>query len=123
MTDEEASPFIERRFELLDEEVVLHFNRPFLAPTRDYRCDWRVRWPDRDESSYAHGIDAIQALLLAMRSAHSRLKIERRISLRPTDVPRRPRPGPSIGSRLRAGGTRRFTTHCDAIRTDYEYRS
>jgi hypothetical protein len=71
--EEETDVFVERRFELAGHEVVLRFGRPVLAPTRDYRCQIWIEWPDRGETTSIYGIDAVQALLLAMRHAHSKL--------------------------------------------------
>ena len=64
------SVFIERQFELGGEaRVVVRFLRP--EPDRgDYRCDYKIIWPDWERSFHAFGIDAVQALLLAMQMAH-----------------------------------------------------
>jgi hypothetical protein len=65
--------FIERQFELGDSAtVVLRFLRP-EPDGDDYRCDYKIIWPDRELSAYAMGIDAVQALLLAMQKAHAYL--------------------------------------------------
>jgi hypothetical protein len=62
--------FIERQFELGDSaSVVLRFLRP-QPDGNDYRCTYQITWPDRERSAYGMGIDAVQALLLAMQMAH-----------------------------------------------------
>ena len=67
--------FIERRFELGDSATVtVRFLRP-EPDGNDYRCDYKIVWPDRERSSYAMGIDAVQALLLAMQKAHVELQV------------------------------------------------
>jgi len=67
--------FIERRFELGDSaSVVLRFLRP-EPDGDDYRCAYEIIWPDRARRSYAMGIDAVQALLLAMQKAHVELQV------------------------------------------------
>ncbi len=67
--------FIERHFELGDNAtVVLRFLRP-EPDGGDYRCDYKITLPDRERSSYAMGIDAVQALLLAMQKAHAELQV------------------------------------------------
>src|SRR5690348_11910435 len=67
--------FIERRFELVDNaSVVLRFLRP-EPDGDDYRCAYEIIWPDRVRNSYAMGIDAVQALLLAMQTAHVELQV------------------------------------------------
>jgi hypothetical protein len=67
--------FIERQFELPDgATVALLFLRP-EPDGDDYRCGYEIIWPDRTRSSYATGIDAVQALLLAMQKAHVELQV------------------------------------------------
>ena len=64
------SVFIERQFELGGEaRVVVRFLRP-ESDRGDYRCDYKIVWPDRERSFHAFGIDAVQALMLAMQMAH-----------------------------------------------------
>ena len=65
--------FVERRFELSDQEVVARFYRPLPAPTGEYRCEWTINWPDRERRSHSCGIDGIQALLLATYIVHVEL--------------------------------------------------
>ncbi len=67
--------FVERQFELGDgATVVLRFLRP-EPDGNDYRCDYKIVWPDRERSAYAMGVDAVQALLLAMQRAHMDLLV------------------------------------------------
>ncbi len=64
------SVFIERQFELGGEaRVVVRFLRP-EPDGNDYGCDYSIVWPDRERRRRIFGIDAVQALLLAMQSAH-----------------------------------------------------
>ena len=65
--------FVERRFELADQEVVARFFKPMLAPGGEYQCRWQICWPNRERKSGACGIDGVQALMLAMRTVHSEL--------------------------------------------------
>jgi hypothetical protein len=65
--------FIERRLELKGTQgVVVQFFRP--VPDRgDYRCEYKIIWPDRERTFYGMGIDEVQALILAMQNAHADL--------------------------------------------------
>lgn len=65
--------FVERLFELGDQQVIVRFHTPTLEPTRDYKCRWTLAWPDREERGHAYGADGVQALMLAMRSVHTKL--------------------------------------------------
>lgn len=72
--------FVEREFEIGDDRVICRFYQPTLtpkhiAPNGEYRCDYTISWPHRGRRSYAVGIDSIQALVLAMRSAFSDLEV------------------------------------------------
>ena len=64
------SVFVERRLELKGTQgVLVQFFRP--VPDRgDYRCDYKIIWPDRVRTFYGMGIDGTQALILAMQNAH-----------------------------------------------------
>ena len=66
--------FVERTFSAPEGEVLAHFEAPYLAPGGEYRCRWRIQWPNRNSSQETAGIDSIQALMLAMRRA--RLDLE-----------------------------------------------
>ena len=37
---------------------------------RDFRCAYTIRWPTREQSGRAFGVDSLQALFLALQSAH-----------------------------------------------------
>lgn len=69
--------FVERRFDLDNHEVIARFYTPVLAPGGEYQCRWRIEWPGREQGReqerYACGIDAVQALMLAMRVVHTKL--------------------------------------------------
>jgi hypothetical protein len=68
LTDEQA--FVERRFELDGSELSVRFHLPFKAPGGEFVCRWSIAWPERETSLSARGVDGVQALMLAMRSAH-----------------------------------------------------
>jgi hypothetical protein len=72
---DEAS-FVERRLELKGGDVIIcRFFQPALVPADGplhacHRCTWEVTWPTRQVRRKTVGEDAVQALLLAMQSAH-----------------------------------------------------
>ena len=70
MTD---AAFVERRFDSEGRPVVCRFLEPTLQPGGEYQCRWSIDWGDGERTRRAHGIDSVQALLLAMRSAHTEL--------------------------------------------------
>lgn len=62
--------FIERQFELSDgAQVVVRFHEP-VADQDDFRCDYEIAWSDAARKSHGFGVDAVQALLMAMQKAH-----------------------------------------------------
>lgn len=69
-------PFVERRLRLKGGDVILcRFFQPDLIPAEPglaacYRCRWELTSPAGQVSRKAMGEDAVQALLLAMQSAH-----------------------------------------------------
>ena len=68
--------FVEREFEIGNHRVLCRFYEPtmtpeHIAPGGEYRCDYTISWPRGDRRSYVCGIDSLQALMLAMRSAFS----------------------------------------------------
>lgn len=68
-----SDAFVERRFLSPLGEVLAKFEKPFLASGGEYRCRWRLIWPDRERSQETAGIDGVQALMLALRTVHSEL--------------------------------------------------
>jgi hypothetical protein len=67
------SIFAERRLELKDSAtVIVRFFRPEPREV-DYRCGYQISWPDRERRFDIYGIDAVQALILAMQAAHAEL--------------------------------------------------
>jgi hypothetical protein len=65
--------FIERRLELdTGAEVVLRFHKP-EPDGESYRCAYQIDWPDRQRESHGFGVDAVQALIIAMQMAHAEL--------------------------------------------------
>jgi hypothetical protein len=65
---------VERSFALGGEEVHCRFFRPRFDG-QDYGCKYEIDWPDRQQSAEIWGVDGVQALLLAMRSAHGALTL------------------------------------------------
>lgn len=69
----DEAPFIERRFEFGDDEVVARFSMPAKAPGGEFRCRWTITWPDRETRRHACGEDGVQALMLALRTVRFEL--------------------------------------------------
>lgn len=68
-----AETFVERRFELrVGGAVTVHLFRP-EPDGDDWRCAYRIIWPDRERRSQAFGVDGLQALFLAMQKVHADL--------------------------------------------------
>ena len=67
--------FAERIFELDGKELVCRFHAPFLAPGGEYRCVVEILWPENPLRRSIAGIDGVQAVLLAMRLAHTELVV------------------------------------------------
>jgi hypothetical protein len=67
------SIFAERQLELSDgSAVIVRFFRPEPREV-DHCCDYQISWPDRERRFHIYGIDAVQALILAMQAAHADL--------------------------------------------------
>lgn len=64
------TPFVERRFEFDDGELVVRFFAPAKAPGGEFQCHYVVGWPEREVCRHACGLDGLQALMLAMRTVH-----------------------------------------------------
>lgn len=69
----DEAPFVERKFELGDEEIVARFFLPARAEGGEFQCRWTIAWPEGEEGHRAFGEDGIQALMLAMRVVHTKL--------------------------------------------------
>ena len=69
----DKAPFVERRFELAGGELVVRFHMPARAPGGEFQCRWSIDWPTGEVAHRACGEDGVQALMLAMRSVHSKL--------------------------------------------------
>jgi hypothetical protein len=41
--------------------------------TQIFRCDYEIAWPDQKRVFHAYGVDAVQALILALRMVHAEL--------------------------------------------------
>jgi hypothetical protein len=72
-------PVAERRYRVVGEparEIVLEIGRPFLDPdpTGDWMCPYILHGMEGAAVKFVHGIDGVQALLGAMRSARSDLE-------------------------------------------------
>jgi hypothetical protein len=76
-------PFIVRVFQVDGRDVDCKFFRPEETGD-DYICRYIIDFPDKPKVSQGYGVDAVQALLLAMKKAHvellfARNKMERRV--------------------------------------------
>ncbi len=62
--------FVERQLELSNgSHVVIRFFEP-VADQADFRCDYEITGLDATRKSHGFGVDAVQALVLAMQKAH-----------------------------------------------------
>jgi hypothetical protein len=66
-------PFVERSFELDGGELIVRFHLPSKEPGGEFKCRYSIAWPEREVRNYACGLDGVQALMLAMRSVHTKL--------------------------------------------------
>lgn len=69
----EEVPFVERRFELDGNELVVRFYVPAIAAGGEFQCRWTIGWPEGEVGYRACGEDGVQALMLAMQSVHTKL--------------------------------------------------
>lgn len=69
----DSAPFVERRFGLDGNDLVVRFYAPARAPGGEFQCQYSIAWPEREVRRYACGEDGVQALMLAMRTVHSDL--------------------------------------------------
>ena len=69
----DEAAFVERRFDLDGAELVVRFHTPAKAPGGEFQCNWSIGWPGQHTRRYTCGEDGVQALLLAMRTAHTEL--------------------------------------------------
>src|ERR1700676_1126403 len=67
--------YIERRLELTDgREGIIRFLQPVEDVGQDsYRCEYIIDWPDRRRTFFGFGVDAVQALIVAMCNSHADL--------------------------------------------------
>src|SRR3954468_12682017 len=65
---EDIEPFVERRFVADGSELLCRFFRP-VSDGQDFRCRYEITWPDGTKSREIWGVDSVQAVVLAMRSA------------------------------------------------------
>ena len=64
--------FCERVFQIDGQHAGCRFFKP-EADGQDYRCRYEIDWPEGAYKGRAYGVDAVQALLLAMQKAHTDL--------------------------------------------------
>lgn len=69
-------PFVSRVFKIDGGNVECRFFRP-QKDGDDYLCRYTIDFPDKPRTSQGYGVDAIQALLLAMKKAHVELLVVR----------------------------------------------
>jgi hypothetical protein len=67
-----ATTVAQRTFQCGGEAVVLTLSAPTLDG-QDYRCAYRIAWPDGPVDSYAFGVDGVQAIYVALQKAHIEL--------------------------------------------------
>lgn len=65
--------FVARQFDKNGSPVVCRFYQPALQSAGEYQCRWSIDWGSGEKSRRSHGLDSVQALLLAMRVAHTEL--------------------------------------------------
>ena len=68
--------FIERTFKIDGQSVECRFYRP-ERDGQDFLCRYTIGLPGKPRESHGYGIDAIQALLLAMQKAHVEMLVLR----------------------------------------------
>lgn len=73
---------LERTFNADRESILLEVRKP-ERDGQDFRCTFRLAGPDLDHEAHAMGVDAVQALLLALQRAHIDLLAYRRDTGRP----------------------------------------
>ena len=69
----DRAPFVERKFELDDGDLIVRFFAPARATGGEFQCSYFIGWPGREVRRHACGEDGVQALMLAMRTVHSEL--------------------------------------------------
>ncbi|QAY78166.1 hypothetical protein [Sphingosinicella sp. BN140058] len=67
---------IRRTFNVDGQKVGCRFSRP-KAEGQSYFCRYEIEWPEGTSSRRVGGVDEVQALLLAMQTAHTDLLIAR----------------------------------------------
>ena len=71
-----AQNFVQRTYLVDGREVVCRFSTP--EPDGDeFRCRYEIGWRDGAQWRNVYGADGVQALLLAMKTAHSDLLVAR----------------------------------------------
>lgn len=69
-------PFVERNFKIDGQNVECRFYQPVRDGT-DFLCRYTINIPGQPRESQGYGVDAIQALLLAMKKAHVEMLVLR----------------------------------------------
>ena len=67
-----SEPFVERTINVDGQDIGCRFYRP-EADGSSFRCRFEIDWPEGVRSKSAGGVDEVQALLLAMKFAHTDL--------------------------------------------------
>jgi len=68
--------FIQRTFTVDGRDVICRFFPPVAAGV-DFECRYEIAWPEGARSCTIFGVDEVQALLLAMQTAHTDLLASR----------------------------------------------
>ncbi|WP_443029514.1 DUF6968 family protein [Sphingopyxis sp. FD7] len=68
----ESAPVVDRTFSVDGKRVSCRFFRPELD-SGSYFCRYEIDWPEGRRSRSVGGVDEVQALLLAMKTAHTDL--------------------------------------------------
>ena len=64
--------FCERVIQIDGQTAGCRFYQP-ESDGQDFRCRYEIDWPEKLYRGHAYGVDAVQALLLAMQKAHTEL--------------------------------------------------
>ena len=70
-------PIASRQYTYDGEPLQCRFCLP-VADRTDYYCEYEIDWPTGMRSRKVYGIDAVQALVLAMKAAHTDLLMARK---------------------------------------------
>ena len=71
-----AEAFMQRMISVDGQDVPCRFFKP-QADRGDFCCRYEVAWPEGTQSRTIYGVDEVQAMLLAMQSAHTDFLVAR----------------------------------------------